>query len=403
MRTPQSKRKKPSKPKGSPLTAHPNGQWSKKHKGTPYYFGVWEDHDAAVERFNHEWPYIVQGKTPPPLEAENGFTLELLANTWLDARKKDVSEDRLSPRTWDEYRRVGQFVCDTLGKTRPPLSLTRGDFTRLHQDARKVWRGSRITNFVNYTKQMFRWGEDLDVIDHLPKFGRQFRALPKKDQREIRHKTGKLMFTPDECHKLLEAASIPMRAMILLGLNAGFGNIECSDLEQYEFDLDAGIVDTIRPKTKIWRRAALWPETVDAIRTAIAIRPKPNNPTDAKLVFVTKKGNRYVDPNSSDNAVAMEFGKLMRKTGIKTPDDPRKRLGFYSLRRTFRTHADEGLDDAIVDLIMGHANTSMGDTYVQERDDARLWKVAKYVRKKLTISGYSLVPQHNDDGMADAA
>jgi hypothetical protein len=81
-----------------------------------------------------------------------------------------------------------------------------------------------------------------------------------------------------------------MRAMILLGVNAGFGNADCRRLPLSAVNLDAGIVDFARPKTGIPRRCALWPETVAAIRAALAKRPAPKAEADAGLVFVTKYG-----------------------------------------------------------------------------------------------------------------
>ncbi|MEM8738881.1 MAG: tyrosine-type recombinase/integrase [Planctomycetota bacterium] len=395
-------RRKPRKPKGSPLTPHANGQWCKKHLGHRYYFGIWEHHDAALKQFNHDWPYITEGKTPPPMEAANGVDLALLANTWLDERRKDVSDGQLSTRTWDEYKRVAGFVLQKFGRTRPPLSLGKKDFAELRREANQVWRAGRITNFVNYTKQMFRYGVDLELIDHLPNFGRRFKGQSAPDRRRQKYEAGQNLFTPEECQVLVDNAGIVMQAMIMLGLNAGFGNKECADLTENDLDLNTGIADTLRSKSQVWRRAALWPETVAAIRAARAIRPKPSDPADANLIFITKRGNRYVNPDTSDNAVAMEFGKLMRKTGVKKPNDPRKRLGFYSLRRTFRTHADEVLDNAIVDVIMGHANESMGDTYVQSRDDARLWRVADHVRAKLGIATH-IAGSVGDDGDASSA
>ena len=45
-------RKKPSKPYPSfPLTPHNNGQWCKKIRGRIHFFGVWEDSDAALQRY----------------------------------------------------------------------------------------------------------------------------------------------------------------------------------------------------------------------------------------------------------------------------------------------------------------------------------------------------------------
>jgi len=44
-------RHKPAKPSPSfPLTPHNNGQWCKKIRGKLYFFGVWDDPDAALER-----------------------------------------------------------------------------------------------------------------------------------------------------------------------------------------------------------------------------------------------------------------------------------------------------------------------------------------------------------------
>jgi hypothetical protein len=45
--------------------------------------------------------------------------------------------------------------------------------------------------------------------------------------------------------------------MMLLGLNAGFGNNDCAALPISALDLDAGSVDFPRPKTGIARRAPL--------------------------------------------------------------------------------------------------------------------------------------------------
>ena len=42
-----------------------------------------------------------------------------------------------------------------------------------------------------------------------------------------RAKKGPKLFTPDEIRRLLDAAGTSMRAMILLGINCGFGNADC--------------------------------------------------------------------------------------------------------------------------------------------------------------------------------
>ena len=64
--TPPAARDKPDKPyPGFPMFAHPSGQWARKIRGRLYYFGVWENPNAALERLNREYPYLKEGRTPP--------------------------------------------------------------------------------------------------------------------------------------------------------------------------------------------------------------------------------------------------------------------------------------------------------------------------------------------------
>jgi hypothetical protein len=59
------------------------------------------------------------------------------------------------------------------------------------------------------------------------------------------------------------------------------------------------------------------------------------------------------------------------------------RIGFYTLRRVFRTIADAARDPVAIDLIMGHADPSMGGHYRERIEDSRLRAVAEHVRRWL--------------------
>ena len=59
------------------------------------------------------------------------------------------------------------------------------------------------------------------------------------------------MFESDECRKLLDAAGVHLRAMILLGLNCGFGNSDCEQLPIEAVDLETGWIRFPRPKTAV--------------------------------------------------------------------------------------------------------------------------------------------------------
>ena len=84
-----------------------------------------------------------------------------------------------------------------------------------------------------------------------------------------------------------------MKAMLLLGINCGFGPSDVANLPTKAVDLATGWIDYPRPKTGIPRRCPLWPETVSAIKEAIADRPKAKMPDAAGLLFLTVRGNKW--------------------------------------------------------------------------------------------------------------
>jgi integrase len=164
--------------------------------------------------------------------------------------------------------------------------------------------------------------------------------------------------------------------MILLGINAGFGNSDCGNLPLAAVDLEKGWVDYPRPKTGIERRCPLWLETVQALREVLARRKEPKAAEDALLFFVTKYGFGWAK-DIADSPITKETAKLLRKLDI---DGHRN---FYALRHTFRTIADEAKDQPAADFIMGHESPHMSTVYRERISDERLKAVTDHVRKWL--------------------
>jgi integrase len=69
---------------------------------------------------------------------------------------------------------------------------------------------------------------------------------------------------------------------------------------------------------------------------------------------------------------------LLRKLNLK-----RRGIGFYTLRHTFRTWADETRDQHAIHRIMGHAIPGMSGIYVEEISLDRLRAVVEHVRLRL--------------------
>jgi hypothetical protein len=78
------------------------------------------------------------------------------------------------------------------------------------------------------------------------------------------------------------------------------------------------------------------------------------------------------------DTVGEQFEILLRKLNLK-----RKGIGFYTLRHTFRTWADEVRDQHAIHRIMGHTIPGMSGIYVEEISLDRLRAVVNHVREKL--------------------
>lgn len=383
---------KPPKPYPDfPLGPHNNGRWQKRIRGKLHYFGRWgrivkgtmerlpgDGVQEALQEYEEQREALYAGRTPRV--KGDGLTIKDLCNGFLRAKLRQVEAGEIAARTFTEYRNITDRLVSTFGKERLVDDLAAEDFERLRSSMARQWGPVRLGNAIQYTRSVFKYGYEAALIDKPMRFGPQFKKPSKSVLRRHRVAGGKRLFEPTEIRALLDAASPQVKAMILLGINAGFGNSDVANLPQSAVELDAGWIDFPRPKTGIERRCPLWPETVKALQAAIAERPVPKDAADADLVFVTRFGKRWVrtegEKSTPINSVGHEFGKLMRQLQI----NGRRGLGFYSLRHSFRTIADATKDFPAVRLIMGHADGSIDDVYRESIEDARLRDVAHYVR-----------------------
>jgi integrase len=365
---------KPNKPYPEfPLTAHPAGYWCKKIRGKIHYFGPWNDPDSALAKYLEQKDALHAGRAPRP--DTQGLTVKELANAFLNHKQALLDAGELSPRTWGEYKGACDLLVGQLGKSRVVADLGPDDFAALRKRMAKRWGPTRLGNVIQYVRSVFKFAADNDLIGRAVRYGQGFQRPSKKTLRLHRAKQGAKLFTAGEIRQLLAAADPQLRAMGLLGINAGYGIADCGQLPLSALDLEAGWVDYPRPKTGIPRRCPLWPETVAALKEALATRPKPKKEGHAGRAFLTTQGCSWHKEDAS-SPVCWKVGKLLRSLGI----NGRKGLGFYTLRHTFRTVADEVKDQPAADYIMGHAKDDMASVYRERISDARLKAVTDHVR-----------------------
>lgn len=338
-----------------------------------HYFGQWGDPDAALEKYLVQKDALHAGRKPRP--DADALTVKDVANTFLNAKQALVDVGELSPRTWAEYKAMTDELVAHLGKGRLVADLDPEDFSSLRSKMAKKWGPHRLAKAIQYVRSVFKHAFDAGLIPAPIRFGPGFARPAKKVIRLHRAEQGPKLFAAKEVRALIGAASPAMRAMILLGINCGFGNADCGNLPRTALDLDSGWVDHPRPKTGIQRRCPLWPEAIEALRGCLARRPEPKDTADAELVFITKYGLSW-SKDTSTNPVSQEMRKLLRSLHI----NGRKGLGFYTLRHTFRAVADEAKDQPAADFIMGHESPHMSSVYRERISDERLRAVAGHVR-----------------------
>jgi integrase len=287
----------------------------------------------------------------------------------------------LSPRTWAKYKEVTDLLVSEFGKRRLVADLRPDDFAALKKTMTKRWGPLRVADFIQHVRSVFKNASDADLIDRPVRFGPGFVRPSAKVLHLHRAAQGPKLFTREEVRRLLDAAHPLLRAMILLGINAGFSNHDCATLPLSALDLEAGWINFPRPKTGIPRRCPLWTETVAAIQESLAKRPEPRGEPEALLAFLSLRGSPLCSVREKDrtDGVAVQFGKLLRALKI----NGRTGIGFYTLRHTFRTVADAAKDQPAADYIMGHEVAHMSAVYRETISDERLKSVADHVRSWL--------------------
>jgi integrase len=366
---------KPSKPfPDFPLFPHATKRWAKKIRGRLHYFGPWSDPDGALDKYNAQKEALHAGRKPRT--DTEAVTVKELVNAFLNHKRALLKAGELSPRTEAEYKVTTDLLVSHFGKQRVVADLGPDDFAGLRNKMAKKWGVHRLAKIIQYTRSVFKHGFEVGLLDRPMRFGPGFARPSKKTFRLERARQGPKLFTAEGIRRLLAAAGPSMKAMILLGINASFGNADCGNLPLKALDLDGGWINYPR-------RCPLWPETVEALKTALARRPEPKKEEHTGLVFVTKYGESW-DKDTSDNPISKEMAKLLKALGI----NGRKGLGFYTLRHVFRTVADESKDQVAVDHIMGHARDDMASAYREYIADERLRAVAEHVRGWLFEAGY---------------
>ena len=259
-----------------PLGPAPCGYWQKRIRGKIHYFGKWghvvngklerlqEDGcwQDALALYEKQREALFAGRTPR-IEPE-GLTIAGLCNQFLTAKLRRVESGELSPRSFSGYKDTTDRLVATFGKDRLVDDLAAEDFASLRASLAKQYGPVRLGNEIQEVRTVFKYGFEAGLIDKPMRFGPEFKKPSASVLRRHRASNAPRLFEAAEIRRLLDAlegkemetgrkdektgkpekvtlpANPTLRAMVLLGVNCGFGNADCSSLPLPAVDLKNG-------------------------------------------------------------------------------------------------------------------------------------------------------------------
>ena len=226
--------------------------------------------------------------------------------------------------------------------------------------------------YISHVRMLFFWAEDIYGLTH-PPMGLLRKFKKNKVKKDHGRKQDRSAISWQELERLFAVADVTDTALLLLGLNCGFGNMDIGTLKLCDIDLDAGTVSHARQKTGAVRNFILWPETIEILKTYLKEhRGQPANEKIAELVFVGKRGHplcrERIDPDGKfrrSDAIKNRFVRLYKKARLHRPYG----RGYYALRHTAGTLVGLNSNDpSEVQAILGHETLKMQTFYRHDAD-----------------------------------
>ena len=235
-----------------PLSPHASGTWQKKIRGKIHYFGRWgrivcgtmvriegDGWREALDLYKAQADDLHAGRTPRT--PTDPFAVADLCNHFLTSKKRKVDAAEMSSRMFDEYKLTTDRLVSKFGKNRLVADLVADDFASLRADLAKQYGPVRLGNEIQKVRTVFKHALGQGLIEKPGRLGDEFKKPSKNVLRKHRNSVGKRMFEANELRRLIVAADNPLKAMILLGINAAFGNADCGHLPRAAWGTGTGV------------------------------------------------------------------------------------------------------------------------------------------------------------------
>ena len=210
---------------------------------------------------------------------------------WSETLKTDwnlkLKTGSLQSRTVDDYTEKLDFFINLIGSKTPVEELQKGPLNFLYSTlsekilAEKM-KGRRANNITRTARRFvkFCWRQDQCLLESLPKAIDDPDLLFFNDDSEVDSAD---LWIHDDLVTLLANCPVRYQAVVMLGLNCGFRNTDCSKLtilgksknarrKKYGVDLRTGRLIWRRPKTERFKPPTvnyrLWDTTIRLLEAA---------------------------------------------------------------------------------------------------------------------------------------
>ena len=235
----------------------------------------------------------------------------------------------------------------------------------IKKNMKKAGRSARTTRYaLDVIRQVFNHANLKKIYSGQNPAAGKRTTRPRQDNRRNR------FLTSDESDMLLNALlnkSVITHDMALLSLRAGLRFGEIVSLKWGDLNIFTGQGTLKDTKSGMNRTVFL----TDDVKAMLA-RRKPANAKPSSLVFPDQNGEPV-------KKISKTFGRTIDELGFNNGvDDPREKVVFHTLRRTFATWLlRQGTNIYYIQKLLGHADISTTTRYLDADTDALQTEVLK--------------------------
>ncbi len=366
-----------NRPASNPLSYHKfTKQYYVTRAGKRIYLGA--DRELALENYHRMNLGLACPEKP---SRQIPLTVKDLANRFLAAQQANWRNPETTLRSYKDW--IGRFLKD-----HPKLKIqdfTVEMFATWKMSLRKRNYSSKsINHYLSAVRSMIIFAEETGLLEKSPLLKRVKNESPM--QTSVRKKP---LYTPEQLSLLLEKADSQLKAMLLLGLNCGFGPKDIHDLT-WE-DITEERITLPRSKTGVSQTFLLWPETQEALKCIRKERDdllerlekRDRSRSDGGHIFVTRFWKLW-----NKDSIAEQLRKLCVKVDVPC-------YGLYRLRHCASTAMSLVATPHVHRRFMRHAQLQQQVTYTHTPDGEVDVAVMKAKEKLLGKNGTTLSQEKN--------